>query len=203
MTSPNYADLVDIVNKIKAPANQWGQDKLAIWGGRCTEDELLDFLTGWQLKDAPYRIWEYVSEITFDKDSLPKNETLLEHGRMFGPGGDLTIRRDGGEFRWHFVGESDMKPPEGYRDNNFWDAHSDLKFHQWENKALLWGKYAGKNEAGEHYWHNDRVARAKLTYPVPDGAEWERVMIKYYTFSQAGQVQFVWFRELTKWEKEA
>jgi hypothetical protein len=201
MTSTDY--LVDIVNRIKDPANHWGQDEFTIWGGRCAEGELLkNFLQNWKLKDMPYRIWEYVSEITFDKDSLPQNETLLEHGRVFGPGGDLTLRRDGADFRWHFVGQPEISPPDGYRDNNFWDTHPDMKFHQWDNEALLWGKYADQDENGNHRWHDDRVARAKLTYPVPDNTKWERVMIKYWTFSRAGQVQFVWFRELIEWEKE-
>lgn len=200
---PDQQDLLENTVKDIKDNPKMGKDDLSIWGGRCAEGELLNFLQNWALEEIPYRIWEYVSEITFDKDSLPKNETLLEHGRMFGPGGDLTIRRDGANFRWHFVGRPGQpEPPASGNPKNFWDveANRGLKFHRWKDKALLWGKYAGKNGAGEHYWHDDRVARAKLTYPVPDGAEWERVMIKYYTFSQAGQVQFVWFRELVEWE---
>ncbi len=160
----------------------------------------MNFLKGWELTHMPYRIWEYVSEISFAQDTLPTNETLLEHGRLFGEGGDLTLRRDGAEFRWHFVGEPEMKPPEGYGDNNFWavEANKGVIFHKWCNEAMLWGEY--KKELGR--WHDNRVARAKLTYPISNGREGERVMINYYTFSQAGQVQFVWFRELDKWKKE-
>ncbi len=196
--------LEEIVNKIKDTANHWGQDKLAIWGGQCAEDELLSFLEGWQLKDLTYRIWEYVSEIEFSPQTInqpPKNVSLLEHGRMFGPGGDLILRRDGAEFRWHFVGEiSQPEPPASGNPKDFWavEANQGLKFHKWEDKALLWGEY--KKEAGR--WYDDRVARAKLDYPTPNGEKWPRVSIEYYTFSQAGQVQFVWFRELKEWRSE-
>jgi len=198
----DYANFEKIINHIKN-GEKFGKDNLSIWGGRCAEQDLVDkFLNKWNLTNMPYRIWEYVSEITFDKNSLPnQKETLLEHGRLFGSDGDLTIRRDGDEFRWHFIGEPYIKPPQDYQDNNFWDTYSDESFHKWEEKAMLWGEYAGTNEDNEHYWHDNRVARAKLTYPT-NGNTWKRVMISYWTFSQAGQVQFVWFRGLNEWKKE-
>jgi hypothetical protein len=196
-----YAELEKIASHIK-DGPKYGQPDLAIWGGKCAEDDLLTFLNEWQLKDMPYRIWEYVSEIEFSPQTTnqpPKNVSLLEHGRMFGPGGDLTLRRDGAEFRWHFVGQKKQpEPPTSGNPKDFWavEQNKQLTFHRWTDKALLWGKHIGNGR-----WHDDRVARATLEYPTDDQA-WERVMIEYDTFSQAGQMQFVWLRELVEWQKE-
>ena len=59
-----------------------------------------------------------------------------------------------------------------------------------EKEALLWGKY----NQNMRQWHDDRVARAKLLYPVNGNPE--RVKICYKTLSEKGVISFVWFTEL-------
>ena len=174
-----------------------GKDHLSIWGGRCAEGDLLAFLDGWDLSRMPYRIWEYVSDIRFEKDTLPNDIVLLQRGRLFGEGGDLEVRRDGEEFAWRFIGKPKMRPPEDYdlEENDFWHRHPDAAFHQYEQKALLWGE---KRENG--FWFDNRVAGAELAYP---GVAGKRVQLHYKVFSRAGRVQFVWYTGLSEWKEDA
>lgn len=178
---------------------QVGKNDLAIWGGTCAEDEVEDFLAGWALKEMPYRIWESTDRIKFKKEEEVRvpNLALLERGRLFGPGGDLDLRRDGDTFHWRFVGAPDVRLPEGYdaKENDFWEQHPYAKFHCYTERALLWGKREGKR------WHDDRVAAAELNYPAPDGAQ--RVEVEYKVYSRAGRVEFVWLTGLQEWEEES
>jgi len=184
----------DLVNQVREP--QVGQEDLAIWGGTCAEDKLVRFIEGWPLEQMRYRIWEATDRIDFDKNTPLPNVALLERGRLFGAGGDLDLRRDGGTFRWRFIGAPDVRPPEGYDagENDFWAQHPGAAFHCYEEKALLWGERTDKR------WHDDRVAVAKLDYPEMDGAE--RVEVKYKVYSRAGQVEFVWLTGLQEWKEE-
>ncbi len=189
-----FDDLVEQVSK-----SQVGKESLAIWGGTCAENALVDFINGWSLTEMPYRIWESTDRIKFEKEEEVRvpNVALLERGRLFGPGGDLDLRRDGDTFRWRFVGDPEVHPPEGYdvEENDFWVQHPDTKFHCCEKEtALLWGERKDKR------WHDNRVAAAELDYPGKDGAE--RVQVTYKVYSRAGRVEFVWLTELQEWTKE-
>src|SRR5690554_5168078 len=92
-----------------------GKNELAILGGYCAEEDLMGFISQWKLK-FPFRIWEYVSEICFEKGETPPNNinvTLLERGRLFGEDGDLSLRRKGNCFNWTFVGLAGTQAPNG------------------------------------------------------------------------------------------
>ncbi|NLG85433.1 MAG: hypothetical protein GX493_12705, partial [Firmicutes bacterium] len=56
--------------------------------------------------------------------------------------------------------------------------------------VLVGGEFNGDR------WIEDRVAAARLEYPQ----EGKRLVLKYKTYSRAGQVEFVWYTELTEWE---
>jgi hypothetical protein len=189
-------DFDKLVNQVRKPTV--GQEHLAIWGGTCAEDALTDFLTGWDLKRMPYRIWESTDRIEFGKNEQAPNVALLERGRLFGLGGDLDLRHDGEVFRWRFVGDPDVRPPEGYdaEENNFWKQHPDpdVAFHCYDESALLWGEHQGDR------WHDDRVAAAELDYLESDDAE--RVQVKYKVYSRAGRVEFVWLTKLQECKEE-
>jgi len=185
--------LVEQVNK-----PQVGQGNLAIWGGTCAENALVDFINGWSLTEMPYHIWESTDRIKFEKEEEVRvpNVMLLERGRLFGLAGDLDLRRDGDTFRWRFVGAHTMHPPEGHnvKENDFWAQHPDAVFHCYEETALLWGKREGER------WHENRVAAAELDYPGMDSAE--RVKVTYKVYSRAGRVEFVWLTGLREWKEE-
>lgn len=171
---------------------QCGRADLTILGGRCTESDLSRFLEQWDIAGMPYRIWEYASEIVLEQNTTPHNIALLERARLFGPRGDLMLRRDGADFDWRFIGPAGVKPPAGnHYTQDYWENHPMVTFHQYEEAALLWGKWNGQ------YWTDDRVAAAKLDYP----AEGQRIELLYKAFSRAGQVEFVWYTGLSEWEE--
>ncbi len=178
----NFEKLVQQV--VTAP--KVGQDTLSIWGGECAEAEALTLLQQWSnAAEMPYRIWEYTDQLDFEENTLSDDARWLERGRLFGPGGDLSLRRDGDRFLWHFVGQAEVKPPAVGQPQDFWQAEPEASFHQNVETALLWGKH----QENDH-WQDDRVAMAKLTYPV---ASQSRLQVTYRTYSRAGRVEFVWF----------
>jgi len=184
----------------EAQTSQVGQKDLSIWGGRCTEKDLLPFLESWSKQaQMPYRIWEYVSGIVFEKEKSPsaKDVVLLQRGRLFGEGGDLEVRRDGAEFSWRFVGPAGVQPPGGYSAKDYWASHhnvEDVTYFQDEATALLWGEWEEKKEK----WHDDRVGAADLKYPTSG----KRVQVHYKTFSRGGRIAFVWYTGLSEWKEE-
>jgi len=182
----NFEELVQEVRQ-----SECGQADLSLWGGRCAESDLPKFLRQWDMGKMPYRVWEYASEIAFERDALPQNVVLLERGRIFGESGDLELRRDGAGFGWRFVGPAGVRPLAGdYAAQDYWASHPKVTFHQHGEKALLWGKWNGKK------WADDRVGAARLNYPVP--IQGQRVQVHYKTFSRAGRVEFVWYTGLSE-----
>lgn len=175
--------------------SQIGPKDLSIWGGNIPEAEIGKFLEGWDnLPEMPYRIWEYVSDIVFEKVTLPNEPALLQRGRLFGEGGDLELRRHGREFLWRFVGPAKVHPPTGYDAQDYWESHAGVTFYQREATALLWG------ERKQDRWADDRVGSAFLTYPAND--TWSRVQLHYRTYSRAGRIQFVWYIGLSGWKED-
>lgn len=184
---------IDFEQRIKklAAAPLCTREYLSIWGGRFGVERLGAFLDGWQLeqRQMPWRIWEEVSRIDFEWEKRPANPYLLERGRLFGPGGDLALRRDGDRFLWRFVGPADAAPPNDFGVEDYWDeTESPLVEHQ--DQVLLWGKW---RTAPDDWWEN-RVGQAKLTYPKMSGEE--RVWLDYRRYERAGQTAFVWYHQL-------
>lgn len=189
MNTWKRVDFAELAAKVKKPL--FGRNELAILGGDCAEIELLKLIEHWSLVKMPFRIWEYSSEIIFEKDTFPKNLALLERGRLFGEGGDLMLRRNGTGFDWRFIGLSGMQNPVGnYHIDDYWEGNQDSTFHKDKKTALLWGEWNGEQ------WVENRVGAAKLRYPL-DG---KRIQLHYETFTRAGFVEFVWFLNLSEWE---
>ncbi len=219
----NAVNFSALVNEVITPAQWKGEGDFAVWGGRCAESALHTLLTDWNIPNAGmnYVICEFMDRIIFfdgqaadvklTKDMIAE----LERGRIFGANGDLSVWRDGDQFHWRFVGEAGMQPPAPFNKdaNNFWRTAPDAKAAKFlvrEESALLWGERKGKEgEPSEvepkqvqqmgtgkrepKRWFEDRVARAKLEYPID---VYGRVKICYWTFSRAGRIEFVWFKRL-------
>jgi hypothetical protein len=171
----------------------WGRDQISIWCGSCNEDDLFDFLLSWNLVDMRYRIWESSSEVVFQKDLLPSSSILLERGRLFGNGGDLTLRRYRKSFHWHFIGPAGIQPPNGdYGSQDYWekDGKRDCTFHKNDEKVLLWGE----RKEGQNRWIDDRVGSAILHYPAP--SYWRKIQLKYAAFGRAEKIEFIWLQSL-------
>jgi len=189
MKSWGQVDFEELVAQIKQP--QFGRDELTILGGQCIESELSELIKHWDLARMPFRIWEYCSEIVFEKDTHPENLALLERGRIFGEGGDLMLRRNGTSFIWRFIGPAGIKRPSGnYSTYDYWDRNRDLALHQEKKTALLWGEWNGGQ------WVENRVGAAKLNYPIAG----KRIQLHYKTFTHAGFVEFAWYIGLSEWE---
>jgi len=164
------------------------RNDIQIWGGEIEEKELEEFIKKWDLSDMSYRIIETVKEIAMTKDNIDIDSEIVERIKIFGGDGDLDLRRDSSCFRWRYIGKN--SPPQDVTAENFWDKNPSKKFFMEEKEALLWGKY----NQNMRQWHDDRVARAKLSYPVNGNPE--RVKICYKTLSEKGVISFVWFTEL-------
>lgn len=182
-------DFAELVAEVEQ--SPLGRNELTIMGGQCAESELPKIIEHWDSAKMPFRIWEYSSEIIFERDTPPKNLTLLERGRIFGEGGDLMLRRNGTGFSWRFIGPAGIQKPAGnYSINDYWESNQSSAFHQDKKTALLWGEWNGEQ------WVENRVGAAKLNYPI-DG---NRIQLHYKTFTYAGFVEFVWFTSLSGWE---
>jgi hypothetical protein len=200
------------VQELVGPNSEVGKEEIAIWGGelkavdgKTLEQVLAQFLDAWDLPNRRMRycIWEYTHRIEFNTHTLPgeAEHHLLERGRVFGEGGDLSLRRDGQRFLWHFVGDGKNAKPNGVEISDFWNdsselkANHDFKLRPYDQTAMLWGEY--RDDLGR--WQDDRVGWAKLSYPV-SGAEakkkGKRLRLYYTVFTNAGHVAFVWWKEL-------
>jgi hypothetical protein len=171
-----------------------GPDDLAVWGGEFPVARLGEFLAAWELPrtEMPLAIWEHVDRIDFDRGTPPGESDLLERARVFGPEGDLDVRRDGDLVLWRFIGRKGARIPPGFGEQDFWAARPDVRLTACDQAALLWGDYRREGENGGH-WQDSRVGRANLRYPHAPTA---RVWVHYTVFSDGGQVAFVWWKEL-------
>ncbi len=165
---------------------------IQIWGGEIEENILQKFISKWDFSNMPFTILETITEIIIEKkvdfSKIPSDQ--IERIRIFGQGGDLDIRRDANLFRWRYVGLNN--PPKDSEGKNFWEEekNSNKKFFVEEKEALLWGKYDSKKNLRQE----DRVAKAKLSYPVQGNPKFAK--IRYKTLSEQGVISFVWFLEI-------
>jgi|GEM_PF-620370 hypothetical protein len=200
MSTVPDVDFEKLIALVQTPANYVGAEKLAIWGGECAADQLLAQLHTWQMPNAamPFCFWETIRAARFEKQTLPSDPADLERGRMFGAGGDLTLRRADDVFLWYFIGELDTARAAGFQtpSKNFFapEAEPNARFLREESSALLWGD----RKPNQARWFEDRVARAELVYPtdVPDAQKTWRMRLHYTTYSRAGQIEFVWYTKL-------
>lgn len=197
-------DFKEAVRQMADLTAEAGANQVAIWGGRFKADDtetleqrLARFLASWDWAACamPYRIWEYAHRIEFTRDTLPQviEHHLLERGRIFGSGGDLSLRRDSAHFYWHFIGRfAPLLRAAEWQGEDFFLVHPDCRFRQRDESALLWGEHRGQKN-GIDYWHDDRVGWAELLYPH---AAADRLKINYTVFTDGGQAAFVWWKEL-------
>ena len=181
-----------------------GNSTIIIWGGVFDAEEFKDFMVAWVFADMAYVIQEHAYDITFqiaDTDNIvSQNPALLERLEIFGASGNLSLRRNGNEFLWHFIGDdtearqdtlSKLEAAQ-FMVRFFWKENSACRLYKRDESALLWGEYDGD------HWHDDRVGWAELKYPTPDTMKKnkQRVQIDYTVFTDNGQTSFVWWKEL-------
>ena len=192
-----------LVQSLLNPDNLRGRGRLCIRSGEfdCQGGSGLEaMLKAWQLPAAgkmPYVVWETMDRLELSDRVDFSDAAYFLQGRIFGPWGDLSLRRDGERVRWLLVAEmgaeENKAAGEGFpkafleqlqKAKDFFTAEEDASFYCHAGAALLWGE----KKPGQAHWQDDRVARAKLVYP---GQSAQRVQVNYIEYSRAGQVEFV------------
>lgn len=187
--NPNLA-IVEITKAFQtiADAREVSQDDLLIWGGHFAPEQLSDFVQAWD--GSPHFLWAMVEEVsTFyvkkantPGGAIPQPEYLLLRLRIFGPDGDLDIRRDGNRFYWHFIGDANAQwqilDDEAFALSSFWADAPDppavlreveKRYYQWKRDMLeqrVKLDWVPQNEPNKtfnylkqrHYLDNGRIA---------------------------------------------
>jgi len=184
MSRSKFAEEIDQLFKAE---NRIAEGDIQIWGGKIKEDGLQQFFSKWGQLDMPFVILETVSEITIRKnfDCSMLDPYIVDRIRIFGEGGDLDIRRDTVSFMWRYIGKTILHDGLKSDKENFWEKNPGKTFFMEEKEALLWGKYKQ-----EGLWHDNRVAKANLSYPVEGHPE--AVKVRYKTMSDHGVIAFTW-----------
>lgn len=186
MSRSNFAEELKQLSK----AENWiTEGDIQIWGGIIEEDNLQQFIRKWGQSDMPFAISETVNKMAVkncDVSTL-KIEPYTDRIRVFGESGDLDIRRDNNYFKWRYVGTNRLPKDLKVDKENFWEKNKSEKFFMEEKEALLWGTYKQDEES----WQDNRVAKAKLSYPV-EGHPGKGVKIRYKTLSNCGIIVFTW-----------
>ncbi|MBX3055865.1 MAG: hypothetical protein KF770_05265 [Anaerolineae bacterium] len=174
-----------------AVKEQRNATNLFIWGGRFAEDnesdlpQLVQFLQAWQADSSLAFTWAMVEEVehfyvrpTSLKEMIQDHDQI-ERVRLFGPEGDLSIRRDADMLYWHFISETHQQVPVGpiFNPVSFWDeatnqgrtfaCHEQCYYqwrrdvrerrvtHKWASDVALTGKQYLRQA---HYLENGRIA---------------------------------------------
>jgi hypothetical protein len=148
-----------------------------------------------------WRIWETTDTCTIGHAWLDVGIEWLERARLFGPGGDLDVRRDGRRFLWRYVGDAEHAPKDEKAQAMTMDGSERDPLYCSERTALLWGTRKGE----QNQWFEDRVAGAPLTYLpdpplLPDKME-ERVQVRFCEYTQAGRTLAVWLLGLEAYQE--
>lgn len=192
--SDKSVDFKKLISEMKS-ARDAAADRPTILGGQFTADRLDDFLAAWSGRwgTMEHRIWEHISHIEFADE--PKESRYLQRAEIFGEGGHLSLRRDGGRWLWHYIGPAGQRMPEGFDKKpeceDFWATYLSAALRRYDEQVILWGE----RKKGYDFWWEDRVAAAKLVYPNQTG---ERVYLDFWRYTQDGQTAFVWYRGLSQ-----
>lgn len=191
MSEFDFDKLVDEVMSIETI----DKNKIQIWGGKIKVNEIRNLIDEIKALDMPFAIIECVHEINFikTKDIKIENTNLLERIRLFGPEGDLDIRRiNNNLFTWRFIGLPKNKKifEEKYNGISFWEKNPETQLFYKEDKARLWGTQLQKN----NQWYDPSVAKAKLKYPIDDASK--EVFLEYAVLIENGNPAFIQFLRL-------
>lgn len=182
-----WLDLENLISEMFGSESAVEKD-LAVLGGDFPAGDLDGFLAHWALprEKMPWAIWQWTDEIRLaHMAQAPGGGEYLERGRLFGPDGDLELRRVGDEFHWRYVGLAPAPDMDGFAVDLY---PFGVPLRKRVRTALLWGSQkaaAGQKKTG---WHEDRVAWAKLDYHPLTA---DRVQLRYVEYLYGSQVMFV------------
>ncbi len=202
---------LDIRALIEAQGDEWiGPGEINVLGGRFAAEPtaIQAFLGLWSGVEFAFALWNHTDALVLERVAGPHRAAacpgLLERARLFGGddpggerlpanGGDLEIRRTGGELRWRFIGPPDPPGLDGralsaYGCQDFWAHHPETRLRVQRDCLLLWGQ---ATDAGETF-ADPRVGKAQLVYPVAAGPG-QRTELTCLTLSSAGSAAFNWW----------
>ena len=191
-------DIAAIASDVVAGATV-GWNELSVFGGEFDAGEVGSFFDAWRTvaSDMSYRIWENIDCMFFENGTWPDKYALFEQARLFGDGGDLSVRRDGDRCFWRFVGPEGYRLPAGVQGYDYWGSVPEgTRLHVALDEVLLWGK-GEKMPDGSMIWRDDRTAGHRLVYPQQTAERVKLVMKKY---SRAGNVEHVRYLRLEGWK---
>lgn len=136
---------------------------IVLWGGPFPESDTMIFLQGWNFDTMPYTILETITQPVQFIETSHVYETNIDLVRLhvFGDGGDLTVRRDGRDFYWRYVGY--VQPTQPVNCEVF---QRSLSLGS-TITTMLWGRWNQEKQI----WQENRVGKALLEYPHIADAE--------------------------------
>lgn len=142
------------------------------------------------LAGLDFAVWEFFSELRPPGlfVEIPRDLEYLDRARLFGPGGDVELRRDQDRLLWRFVGPPNTKVPSGLEHDEWASNHPLVCL---ERTSLLWGY---RSDSGG--WFEPRVGHANLRYGADPS--WRAVALRFREYSWAGSVHHVWWRGLVQ-----
>lgn len=190
-----WLSLDDIIREVTETLTQ-GPADLAVWGGMFDASRLGHFLQTWDLPRSgmPWSLWQWTDKIRLGYGEGSSGDLdYLERGRVFGEGGDLSLRRDGEHFFWYFVGEPGTPQPQGFNVADYWQGREEQPIRSRQRTALLWGSKEAAQPHSTTGWYEDRVGQAQLNYPNVNS---NRVQVRYREYLRGGRVELVWLLDL-------
>lgn len=169
---------------------------MVLHGGQFEQQYTLDFLQLWDFTVMPIFMVDTIAK-GMQLTSLDQLEPNMQFMRLhaFGEGGDLQLRNDAGMVYWRFVGQAQHAPLPDQSGARDYGKHLERGRAL---ESLLWGKF--DEELGEY--HEDRVGKAKLSYPVQGSGQ--RVMLHAHEIvNEASEVMAVWTHKLQTVEDTA
>lgn len=170
-----------------------GGDKLALVGGWVDAAQVAAMVE-WLHKAGEGRWWsfrEWTDRMQLTKGLAGAGDDVvrLVWGRWFGDAGDLEVRRDGGRFRWRWVGNAGVRPPANVpaeETDFFTAAEGDPPpvLRAADDTALLWDRADGRVGTA------DTGTTLSL---LPDGS---RLRLAYTAYYDHGVVAAVRYRRI-------
>lgn len=195
MADQRWLDLKELIDEmLQEPLV--GPGELAVRGGAFRASELERFLLSWALprQGMPWGLWQWTDCMEMQHGrGMPGDLEHIERGRVFGPEGDLEIRRERDEFLWRFVGEAATAMALGFEAADYWSGREGKPLRAFRRTALLWGSRKAARQHGKPGWHEDRVSQAGLDYPEVSS---DRAQIRYVEYLDGGNVEWVRFTAL-------
>lgn len=185
----------NVFNELGEQAKDVGADDLVIRGGEFAGNRLAEFIQAWEAANLDGALtWAMVEEVSRfyvlrlnrPGEAIPDDPYLLERCRLFGPTGDLDIRRERDRFLWRFIGDSLESWPalEEFEFQDFWRGREPKPvFRAVEREYMQWRPEDGR---ASNQWRGEtslagKDTRLKQIHYLDSG---RIAFVRYVTFEE-------------------